>query len=82
LQNAELKHKTVHVILTCASASDAEKYKGTAVKALASADCLPGNVHVFITGKNLIDAETLNAQLTEIFIPDEMLQSDTEGAQP
>jgi hypothetical protein len=51
LQQADLKDRTVHVLLTCDSISQHDKYKELVLKQLGTVDCIAGNVHVFATNK-------------------------------
>ena len=50
LNNAELKNVKVNLLLTCGSAVSAEKYRKKGLESLRLADCVPGDVYVFITG--------------------------------
>jgi hypothetical protein len=69
LQNADLKGKKVHLLLTCESITGVEKYKENALVLLDKLRIAPGTVYVMATGKTPPDRDTVAEQLREM-LPD------------
>lgn len=63
LNHAELKNKTVHLLLTCGSADNIDKYRKKALDSLLLIDCVPGGALGFATGGEAPHRATVTEQL-------------------
>ncbi|MCL1997626.1 MAG: hypothetical protein FWG65_02555 [Turicibacter sp.] len=71
LDNAPLKGKTVHLLVTAGSGSDNTRER--AEEMLKSAECIPGKVHVFASGFGTQDQDTIKAHVKALMFDDESL---------
>lgn len=66
LNNAELKGIKVNLLLTCDSIVNSDKYRKKALDALSLIDCVPGEVYVFATGKEMPEHAVITEQLHDM----------------
>jgi hypothetical protein len=66
LNNADLKDKTVNIILTCGSAHSMPKYLKKAAEAVQLVGCVPGKAQGFVTSGAMPEKTVIIEQLRDI----------------